>query len=74
MSKANISADTDEQSTTPQTPKTYPCPQCRKPTSWQNNPYKPFCSDRCKLIDLGAWANEEYRVPAQDDPFSTDLH
>jgi endogenous inhibitor of DNA gyrase (YacG/DUF329 family) len=30
------------------------------------NPYRPFCSERCKLIDLGAWANEEYRVPAEN--------
>ncbi|WP_201545687.1 DNA gyrase inhibitor YacG [Psychrobacter sp. H7-1] len=54
-------------------PKSYPCPQCQKLTVWQDNPYKPFCSDRCKLIDLGAWANEDYKLPAQDSPFSQDL-
>ena len=49
-------------------PKTYPCPRCKKLTTWQDNPYKPFCSDLCKPIDLGAWANEEYSLPTQDAP------
>jgi endogenous inhibitor of DNA gyrase (YacG/DUF329 family) len=40
------------------------CPNCGKPADWQDNPYRPFCSERCKLIDFGRWANEEYRVPA----------
>jgi endogenous inhibitor of DNA gyrase (YacG/DUF329 family) len=40
------------------------CPTCGKPAEWQDNPYRPFCSERCKLIDFGRWANEEYRVPA----------
>ena len=56
------------------TQKTYPCPNCQKPTVWQDNPYKPFCSDRCKLFDLGAWANEEYRVAAEDPTFSDDFN
>lgn len=38
------------------------CPICRKVTEWYNNPYRPFCSERCKLIDLGRWASEEYRI------------
>jgi endogenous inhibitor of DNA gyrase (YacG/DUF329 family) len=41
------------------------CPICRKETAWENNPFKPFCSERCKLIDLGKWASEEYRVPGE---------
>ncbi len=41
------------------------CPQCGKPVEWrQDNPFRPFCSQRCKQIDLGAWASEDYRVPA----------
>ncbi|HCO66084.1 DNA gyrase inhibitor YacG, partial [Alloalcanivorax sp.] len=36
----------------------YPCPQCRKPSRWDDNPWRPFCSERCKLIDLGDWASE----------------
>lgn len=54
-------------------PKTYPCPRCKQPTVWQGNPYKPFCSERCKLIDLGAWANEDYKIPAVETPFSDEL-
>ncbi|HTN33351.1 MAG TPA: DNA gyrase inhibitor YacG, partial [Marinobacter sp.] len=39
------------------------CPTCKKSVAWiESNTYRPFCSERCKLIDLGAWANEEYRV------------
>ena len=41
------------------------CPNCGKPAEWQDNPHRPFCSERCKLIDFGRWANEEYRVPAE---------
>jgi uncharacterized protein len=29
------------------------------------NPWRPFCSERCKMIDLGAWASESYRVPGE---------
>jgi endogenous inhibitor of DNA gyrase (YacG/DUF329 family) len=39
------------------------CPICDKDTEWEQNLYRPFCSERCKLIDLGKWATEEYRVP-----------
>ena len=39
------------------------CPTCREKSEFSpNNRWRPFCSERCKLIDLGAWANEEYRV------------
>jgi endogenous inhibitor of DNA gyrase (YacG/DUF329 family) len=36
------------------------------------NRYRPFCSERCKMIDLGAWANESYRVPVVEDDESID--
>jgi endogenous inhibitor of DNA gyrase (YacG/DUF329 family) len=39
------------------------CPLCRKETIWQGNPWRPFCSERCQLTDLGAWASEQFRVP-----------
>jgi endogenous inhibitor of DNA gyrase (YacG/DUF329 family) len=40
------------------------CPQCGNQAKWDpGNPYRPFCSERCKLIDLGAWATESYRIP-----------
>ena len=41
------------------------CPTCQKKVEWKTeNKYRPFCSDRCHLIDLGEWANEEKRIPA----------
>ena len=42
------------------------CPVCKKKTTWEENPFKPFCSERCKLIDLGRWASDEYKVPGDD--------
>jgi len=45
------------------------CPVCKKPAQWAaENKFRPFCSERCRNIDLGAWANEEYRVPEQTKP------
>jgi hypothetical protein len=41
------------------------CPICKDLTTWEENPYRPFCSERCKLIDLGAWASEFYRIPGE---------
>ncbi len=38
------------------------CPICKKYTSWEGNPYRPFCSKECKLADLYGWLNEEYRI------------
>ncbi len=38
------------------------CPVCGKETKWKNNACRPFCSERCKIIDLAAWATEEYRI------------
>lgn len=45
------------------------CPICGKPAEWSPaNPYRPFCCQRCKQIDLGAWANEDFRMPAESPP------
>ncbi len=44
------------------------CPICGKGVSWEGNPFRPFCSERCKTIDLGAWAGEEYRFPDKKKP------
>lgn len=44
------------------------CPHCEKTNTWiPSNEYRPFCSERCKLIDLGEWADEKYRIPLQQD-------
>ena len=48
-------------------PRLVSCPRCGKATLWTSaNAYRPFCSERCKLIDLGAWATESYRIPTPD--------
>jgi endogenous inhibitor of DNA gyrase (YacG/DUF329 family) len=43
------------------------CPICKKKTTWEENPWRPFCSERCKLIDLGKWAAEEYRIEGKKE-------
>ncbi len=53
----------------PENPRMVPCPVCGKPSPWSpENRFRPFCSERCKQIDLGAWAAEEYRVGGDDEP------
>ncbi|SFU29498.1 DNA gyrase inhibitor YacG [Pseudoduganella namucuonensis] len=40
------------------------CPTCSAKVEWtEKNKYRPFCSERCKQIDLGAWAEEKYAIP-----------
>ena len=42
------------------------CPTCRKSSALDpGNPWRPFCSERCKLIDLGAWAAEQHAIPGE---------
>ncbi len=42
------------------------CPTCDKQTEFSpTNPFRPFCSERCKLIDLGEWASESHRIPGE---------
>lgn len=50
------------------------CPTCGTPVEWKpENRFRPFCSERCKQIDLGAWASEQYGIPvAEDDETSDD--
>ena len=48
------------------------CPICGKPVEWQDNPFRPFCSERCKLVDLGRWVTEEYSVPGAPLPMEHD--
>ena len=42
------------------------CPKCSKEVLWDNNKWRPFCSERCKMIDLGTWAKEDYRIEYVD--------
>ncbi len=55
------------------TPRTVTCPSCGGDSIYAtSNPFRPFCSARCKAIDLGAWASESFRMPvtsnAEDQP------
>jgi uncharacterized protein len=44
------------------------CPRCGAQVAWtKDSPCRPFCSERCKMADLGAWATEEYRVSAVEE-------
>ncbi|MCB9760354.1 MAG: DNA gyrase inhibitor YacG [Alphaproteobacteria bacterium] len=46
-----------------------PCPRCRAPAAPRpENRDHPFCSRRCRLMDLGAWLDEDYRIPGPPDP------
>lgn len=51
-----------------------PCPRCGTRHEWHGNPHRPFCSERCRLIDLGAWLSEEHAIPgeAAEIPDDTD--
>lgn len=47
------------------------CPTCGRQVEWTPaSKFRPFCSERCKMVDLGAWASERYAVPGEtlDDP------
>lgn len=41
------------------------CPGCKRERNWTDNPFRPFCSERCRLLDLGAWVEERYRIPGE---------
>ena len=50
-----------------------PCPRCKKSTEYNNkNKYRPFCSEKCKLIDLGAWASDEYNISGDSNEIHYD--
>jgi endogenous inhibitor of DNA gyrase (YacG/DUF329 family) len=42
-----------------------PCPRCGTRREWSGNPFRPFCSERCRLIDLGAWLTEKNTIPGE---------
>lgn len=50
------------------------CPQCGRLTFFSSeNPFRPFCSERCRLLDLGQWADESYRIPIEQSNVSSEL-
>jgi len=51
------------------------CPTCEKPVEWnEQNRWRPFCSERCRIIDLGAWADESHRIPDTTPPDFAELN
>jgi endogenous inhibitor of DNA gyrase (YacG/DUF329 family) len=52
---------------------TVKCPRCGKNVPYENNPFRPFCSKRCKLIDLGKWVSGEYRITGKADEEETEI-
>lgn len=45
--------------------RTATCPTCKQPSQKDGNKLFPFCSERCSMVDLGRWLNEDYRIPAE---------
>lgn len=55
-------------------PKQVVCPACGGPSLYSpENRYRPFCSERCKQIDLGAWASERFSLPEQGSDLEPDI-
>ncbi len=53
------------------------CPRCGVHSEWHGNPWRPFCSERCKTIDFGAWLDEQHRIrgePADIPDDDTEKH
>jgi hypothetical protein len=48
------------------------CPTCGKRTEYEGNEFRPFCTERCKLLDFGAWADEEYALPTAGTALSAE--
>jgi len=51
---------------------TVSCPTCNSPVKWTiEQRWRPFCSERCKLIDLGTWFDESNRIPGESEAHLT---
>jgi len=48
------------------------CPTCRREIDWSLSEFRPFCSERCRLIDLGAWLAEKHAIPGDTPEVGTD--
>lgn len=49
------------------------CPTCKKPVEWVvTQTFRPFCSERCRMIDLGQWADDKYAVPCEEEPLTSE--
>ena len=51
------------------TPRSVACPTCKKAVPWSEaSPWRPFCSERCRMIDLGEWLSEEKSIAGEPQP------
>jgi len=48
------------------------CPRCGKEAEYEGNEFRPFCSERCQLLDFGAWADEQYNIPSETEPLTAE--
>lgn len=46
------------------------CPNCEKESEYTGNEFRPFCSERCRLLDFGAWVDGEYNLPCETSELS----
>jgi uncharacterized protein len=54
-------------------PATVKCPTCGRSIEWSDQfPFRPFCSERCRIIDLGAWLTEKHAIPDTESPSAAD--
>lgn len=53
--------------------RTHTCSTCHKDVSWEGNVFRPFCSERCRLVDLQGWFGERYCIPQDEDPDPDEL-
>lgn len=49
--------------------KSVKCPTCEKKFDYYSSEFRPFCSDKCKNVDLNMWFDEEYKVPSKEIPY-----
>jgi len=49
------------------------CPTCRREIDWSASEFRPFCSERCRLIDLGAWLTEKHSIPGDASDAGTEV-
>jgi len=54
-------------------PQKVKCPICKQETPWEGNPLRPFCSERCRMQDLGNWASGQYTVPVEEFDSESEL-
>ena len=52
---------------------TVTCPTCGRAAPWAENPDRPFCSEECRLVDLGRWLDERYRFAGEDNDGADDV-